>query len=142
MTSDGKILATGIDIADSSFYDNGINNSSYVGYVNETVNAKNKWVKTGLNWQYFDANGNALRNKWFNDSDGKWYYFQTNAYMTTGWRFIDGSWYYFDKTGYMLSNKWVKDTDGKWYYLKANGNMARNETINGYRIGSKGMWIE
>lgn len=141
-TVDGKIMATGIDIADSSFYNNGTNNSSYVGYVNKNVDAKNKWVKTGLNWQYFDSNGNALRNKWFKDSDGKWYYFQTNAYMTTGWRFIDGSWYYFDQSGYMLSSKWLKDVDGKWYYFKANGNMARNETINGYRIGSKGAWIE
>ena len=139
---DGKTMATGIDIADSSFYDKGTNNSSYVGYVNKTADAKNKWVKNGVNWQYFDNSGNPLRNKWFKDSDGKWYYFQTNAYMTTGWRFIDGSWYYFDKTGYMLSNKWVKDTDGKWYYFTGTGEMARNETINGYRIGSKGYWIE
>lgn len=141
-TVDGKIMATGIDIADSSFYSNGTNNSTYVGYVNKTVDAKNKWVKTGTNWQYFDNSGNPLRNKWFKDSDGKWYYFQTNAYMTTGWRFIDGSWYYFDKTGYMLSNKWVKDTDGKWYYFTGTGEMARNETVNGYRIGSKGYWIQ
>lgn len=141
-TIDGKTMATGIDIADSSFYNSGTNNSSYVGYVNETVNAKNKWVKTGLNWQYFDANGNALRNKWFKDSDGKWYYFQTNAYMTTGWRFIDGSWYYFDKSGSMLSNKWLKDSDGKWYYLTSSGEMAKSTTIDGYRLNAKGQMVE
>lgn len=142
MTSDGKILATGIDIADSSFYDYGTNNSSYVGYVSKTVDAKNKWVKNGVNWQYFDNSGNPLRNKWFKDSDGKWYYFQTNAYMTTGWRFIDGSWYYFDKTGYMLSNKWLKDTDGKWYYFTDSGEMAKSTTIDGYRLNAKGQMIE
>lgn len=141
-TVDGKIMATGIDIADSSFYNSGTNNSSYVGYVNKTVDAKNKWVKNGLNWQYFDSNGNALRNKWFKDSDGKWYYFQTNAYMTTGWRFIDGSWYYFDKTGCMLANKWVKDVDGKWYYFTSSGEMAKSTTIDGYRINAKGQMIE
>lgn len=139
---DGKVMATGIDIADSSFYDSGTNNSAYVGYVNKTVDAKNKWVKTGLNWQYFNEKGNALRNEWFKDSDGKWYYFQTNAYMTTGWRFIDGSWYYFDKTGYMLSNKWLKHTDGKWYYFTSSGEMAKSTTIDGYRLNARGQMVE
>ncbi|MBE6070360.1 MAG: hypothetical protein E7208_00195 [Clostridium butyricum] len=144
-TIDGKTSATGINISDSSFYDYGlgITNSSYVGYVNETNNAKNQWVKTGLNWQYFDANGKALRNQWFKDtSNGKWYYFQTNAYMTTGWRFIEGSWYYFDKTGYMLSNKWMKDTNEKWYYFLESGEMAKSTTIDGYRINARGEMVE
>lgn len=144
-TTDGKISATGINISNSSFYDYGLEatNSSYVGYVNETNNEKNKWIKTGLNWQYFDANGKALRNQWFKDaSNGKWYYFQTNGYMTTGWRFIEGSWYYFDKTGYMLSNKWMKDTNEKWYYFLDSGEMAKSTTIDGYRINARGEMVE
>lgn len=139
---DGKIMSSGMDIADSSFYDYDLSNSSYVEDASKTSNEKNKWVKKGLNWQYFDSNGNALRNEWFKDSDGKWYYFQTNAYMTTGWRFIDGTWYYFDNAGYMLSNKWLKDVNGKWYYFTRSGDMAKNTVIDGYKVNARGQMIE
>ena len=44
---------------------------------------------------------------------------QTNGYMTTGWRFIDGDWYYFNQSGAMTTG-WVKTEDGTWYYLKEN----------------------
>ncbi len=66
---------------------------------------------------------------------------QTNGYMTTGWRFIDGDWYYFNQSGAMTTG-WVKTEDGTWYYLKENGKMARNETIDGYEINSKGEYIK
>lgn len=102
---------------------------------------KNQWVQKGDYWLRYDENGQALRNAWFNDTNGKWYYMQTNGYMTTGWRFIDGDWYYFNQSGEMTTG-WVKSEDGTWYYLKESGKMARNETINGYRLDSKGAWIK
>ncbi|MGG7153386.1 hypothetical protein ACQPUR_22445, partial [Clostridium neonatale] len=102
---------------------------------------KNQWVKKGDYWLRYNEEGQALRNAWFNDSNGKWYYMQANGYMTTGWRFIDGDWYYFDGSGAMTTG-WVKTEDGTWYYLKENGKMARNETINGYRLNSKGEYIK
>ncbi|MGG7152325.1 hypothetical protein ACQPUR_16985 [Clostridium neonatale] len=102
---------------------------------------KNQWVQKGDYWLRYDGEGQALRNAWFNDTNGKWYYMQTNGYMTTGWRFIDGDWYYFNESGAMTTG-WVKTEDGTWYYLKENGKMARNESINGYRLGSNGVWIK
>lgn len=101
---------------------------------------KNQWVQKGDYWLRYNEDGQALRNAWFKDSNGKWYYMQANGYMTTSWRFIDGDWYYFNKSGEMTTG-WVKTEDGNWYYLKENGKMARNETINGYRLDSKGTWI-
>lgn len=102
---------------------------------------KNQWVQKGDCWLRYDASGQALRNAWFNDTNGKWYYMQTNGYMTTSWRFIDGDWYYFNQSGEMATG-WVKSEDGTWYYLKENGKMARNETINGYTLNSKGEYIK
>lgn len=102
---------------------------------------KNQWVQKGDYWLRYNEEGQALRNSWFNDANGKWYYLQSNGYMTTSWRFIDGDWYYFNKSGEMTTG-WVRSEDGSWYYLKENGKMARNETINGYRLDSKGQWVK
>lgn len=102
---------------------------------------KNQWVQKGDYWLRYDEEGQALRNTWFKDSNGKWYYMQTNGYMTTGWRFIDGDWYYFNQSGAMTTG-WVKTEDGTWYYLKENGKMARNEIIDGYELNSKGEYIK
>ena len=41
-----------------------------------------------------------------------------------------------------MTTGWLKDTDGRWYYLKDNGEMAANETIDGYYLGSNGAWIK
>lgn len=107
----------------------------------EPTEVKNQWMQKGDYWLRYNEEGQALRNTWFNDADGKWYYLQANGYMTTSWRFIDGDWYYFNKSGEMTTG-WVRTEDDTWYYLKENGKMARNETIDGYRLGSKGAWIK
>lgn len=133
VVKDGKTMATGIDIANSSYYSNGY----ALGNTEQgNVNNRDKWVQKGLNWQYYDENGNILRNKW-KQTNGKWYYLQTNGYMTTGWRFIDKNWYYFDKTGAMVTG-WMKDTNEKWYYFKPDGSMAANTVVEGYRINARG----
>lgn len=54
--------------------------------------------------------------QWKHDSNG-WWNSEGNGY-SVGWRKIDGNWFYFGKDGYM-----VHDT-----------------TVDGYKIGSDGIW--
>lgn len=60
------------------------------------------------------------RNGWILD-DGKWYYYENNAYAT-GWRQVSGIWYYFDGSGIMQTD-WQK-ISGKWYYFAPSGSMS------------------
>lgn len=55
--------------------------------------------------------------EWKNNSTG-WWYTEGNSYAT-GWKIIDGNWYYFYSDGYM----------------------AKNTTINGCYLNSKGAWV-
>lgn len=125
-----------------------------------TVKA-NQWVIVNGKWQYNDASGNPIKNTWFYDrgygqtyyldaqgnmvtgwlyKDSQWYYLDNSGAKRTGWQLVGGEWYYLDSAGVMKTG-WLKDLDGKWYYLKESGKMARNETINGYKLGSNGAWI-
>jgi hypothetical protein len=56
--------------------------------------------------------------EWKQDSNG-WWNTEGNSW-SVGWRQIDGKWYYFGQDGYM-----VHDT-----------------VVNGYNIGSDGVWIQ
>lgn len=107
----------------------------------EAKTYKNQWVQKGNYWLRYNENGDALRNAWYLDTNGKYYYLQANGYMTTGWRYIDGKWYYFDKSGAMQTG-WLKNTEGKWYYFDESGAMARNTTINGYRLNALGQYVK
>ena len=107
----------------------------------ETKTYKNEWVQSGQFWKRYNENGVPLRNAWFKDNDEKWYYLQSNSYMTTGWRYIDGKWYYFDKSG-VMQNGWLQTKEGKWYYLSENGSMASNTTIDGYKLGANGQYVK
>lgn len=55
---------------------------------------------------------------WQQRESGKWYYYDDSGVMQTGWILIDNG----------------------WYYLKASGEMASNEWIGGYYVGSDGTW--
>ena len=58
--------------------------------------------------------------------------------MATGWEKIGEDWYYFKADG-SVYNGWLLN-GGKWYYLK-DGVMQVNTTVDGYQIGSDGVWI-
>lgn len=60
---------------------------------------------------------------WIQDKDGKWYYYDPNGQMQTGWQEIDNKWYYLNTNGQMKTG-WMQD-NGTWYYLdKESGKMA------------------
>ncbi|MBE6086509.1 MAG: hypothetical protein E7206_00370 [Clostridium beijerinckii] len=58
----------------------------------------------------------AAHAEWKSDNMG-WWYTEGNSWAT-GWRQIDGNWYYFNSSGYI----------------------AHDTTIDGYYLGSNGVW--
>ena len=70
---------------------------------------KKGWVETTVDretvWNYYDNNGNMIKNQWFQSpSSGLWYYFDRDGVMVTGWgeeSAIDGYW--FDSSGAMAT---------------------------------------
>ena len=57
---------------------------------------------------------------WTRFGTNNWYYIDSNQNFVVGWKQIDGKWYYFDKD---------------------NG-MVTNTVVDGYKIGSDGVWIQ
>lgn len=73
-------------------------------------------------------------------SNGSWQYKKSDGTLATGWSCIGNQWYYFDSSGIMKTG-WFQDTSGKWYYFNELGIMAKDTVIDGYKIGSDGVYI-
>lgn len=136
------------------------NNNSSENNVTDTRNP-NKWVKVSDKWRYNDSFGNPIKNTWYYDNNNRknyyfnndgdmvtgwinlnnsWYYLSNDGAMETGWKMIGGKWYYLNYNGKMQTG-WFKDIDGKYYYLDQwTGAMVHDTTINGYKLGSNGVW--
>ena len=56
---------------------------------------------------------------------GKWYHFDANGYMQTGWLQLGSTWYYLKDSGAMAENEWVEN--GK-YYVDASGKYIPGKT--------------
>ena len=115
------------------------------------------WVKKGNNWYYVTNKGNHIgwakingRYYLFNDegvmqtgfvkNQGKWYFFNIAGYMKIGWQKIKGKWYYFDLVRGDMKTGWVK-SDGHWYYMDPSGAMAHGwRKVDGkwYYLGDGG----
>ena len=66
----------------------------------------------------FTLNPIAASAEWKQDNSGWWY--ADGSSWVTGWKLLDG----------------------KWYYFNSNGYMENNTTIDGYKLGSDGAWIQ
>ncbi|ADL03323.1 N-acetylmuramoyl-L-alanine amidase family protein [Lacrimispora saccharolytica] len=90
---------------------------------------RNSWLKTDDGkWYYFDENG-IMKTGWYQDAAQKRYYLGADGSMAVGWKEIGGKWYYLESDGSMAFG-W-KEVNGKWYYLEPDGSKG-----NGCRIGS------
>ena len=151
--------------------------SSATGYLGtdgvwKTTNGNvlpNTWVWSGSDWYMTDMNG-CTRRGWYEDVDGKWYYFayDTGAMLTgwyfehqdgrwyflsplkgdmlTGWQFVDSRYYYLTESVYQPS--YTGDNILGWIYQpgKADhpyGSMWANETTpDNYKVDSSGAWVK
>ena len=65
------------------------------------------------------------RDEWVQAGDGRWYLFDDDGWMLTGWQQVGGRWYYLSEThgdppyGSMRTG-WVQ-VGGKWYFLTDDG---------------------
>jgi putative LPXTG-motif protein cell wall anchor domain protein len=88
------------------------------------------WIQDGKGWWYKEANGSYPKSKWMElsyNNINRWYYFDDEGYMATGWKLINGKWYYL-----------YENTEGS----TIKGAMASNTRINGYYVGGDGAWVE
>lgn len=68
-------------------------------------------------WYYFNTDG-SMKTGWLQDS-GKWYYFNSDGSMQTGWLVYSNSKYYLGPGGDMLTG--TQTIDGKEYKFNDNG---------------------
>lgn len=108
-------------------------------YLNDDGTKKVGWVQSLSSklWYYMNADGVMVSNCWIKDND-KWYHFNENGAMQTGWNYIDNNWYCLEQSGAMKTG-WINDK-GTWYYCSESGAMLHNTFVNGYYLGDNGAW--
>lgn len=89
-------------------------------------------------WTYVKTDG-AKATGWFQDGS-TWYYLKEDGIMATGWQNTNGNWYYLNSSGAMQTG-WINDK-GIWYYCNQFGVMLANTTVDRYKVGSNGTWIQ
>ena len=91
-------------------------------------------------WLFFNTNGTAKSDQWFQDVTGLWYYFEDMVMMMGDYAYeVDGDYYGLDENGAMMVG-WInnEDTynkntpyqtdDDQWYYYASNGKRVMDDT--------------
>ncbi len=106
---------------------------------------QNEWLLCQGKWYRFDANGKMLTG-WYQDQESKvWYYLGADGAMVTGWAPVNGRWYYMNENGQMLANQTTPDgyqvnADGAWVNeagIAYSAPMQTGTTSGGSGSGSK-----
>ena len=120
--------------------------TTYYYFKSNGVMAADEWVENDQ--YYLDANGKWVKDKkkvtegWMKDSKGYWYQNADGTYPKNAWKKINNKWYHFDKNGYMQTG-WF--TEGSYsYFFKSDGSMAVNEWVdnNKYYVDANGRWVK
>lgn len=123
--------------------------SSYtfkVRSVKSSNNAKSSWV-TSSSWtpgSTTSNNGNnGVSEGWKKAADNVrwWYQNADGSYPASQWKSVDEKWYYFDAEGYMATG-WIK-VGGLDYCLAPDGALYVScTTPDGYNVNADGVWIQ
>ena len=83
--------------------------------------------------------GEWLKGKSKGNEDKWWYKHSDGSYTINNWELIDGKYYFFDEEGWMKTG-WIESPySHKWFYCYSNGEMAHDCEMYGYRFDSDGV---
>ena len=157
---DGTYVSNGwLQLDDKKYYmdENGVKlkdtitpDGFYVNSDGEKVSYMPGWYKDGDYWRYIQKNGYYLANSWYQDTDGKYYYFNMGAVMAVNTTTPDG--YYVDENGVWDGNastvaaneknlgpgvdKGWEPIDIGWKFKQEDGTYL----TNAWRQDSNGKW--
>ena len=157
---DGTYVSNGwLQLDDKKYYmdENGVKlkdtitpDGFYVNSDGEKVSYMPGWYKDGDYWRYIQKNGYYLANSWYQDTDGKYYYFNMGAVMAVNTTTPDG--YYVDENGVWDGNastvaaaeknlgpgvdKGWEPIDKGWKFKQEDGTYL----TNAWRQDSNGKW--
>ena len=109
-------------------------------WVKDKKQEPDKWIRSSGRWWYRHGDGTYTRSDW-EYIGNKWYYFDQNGWMITGWQNVSGSWYYMESNGARVADGW-KWINNKCYYFDKNGKMAADTWIDGSYVDASGVWIK
>lgn len=85
---------------------------------------KAEWIQDAVGWWYRNADGTYPANNWWQDpANGKWYFFDPQGYMVTGWVDWNEHRYYCDPSGAMVTGTYT--VDGITYQFDGSGAMMQ-----------------
>ena len=157
---DGTYVSNGwLQLDDKKYYmdENGVKlkdtitpDGFYVNSDGEKVSYMPGWYKDGDYWRYIQKNGYYMANSWYQDTDGKYYYFNMGAVMAVNTTTPDG--YYVDENGVWDGNastatanqknlgpgvdKGWEPIDKGWKFKQEDGTYL----TNAWRQDSNGKW--
>ena len=109
-------------------------------WVKDKKQEPDKWIRSSGRWWYRHGDGTYTRSDW-EYIGNKWYYFDQNGWMITGWQKVSGSWYYMESNGARVADGW-KWINNECYYFDKNGKMAADTWIDGSYVDASGVWIK
>ncbi|MDU1115192.1 MAG: hypothetical protein E7J99_03170 [Clostridium butyricum] len=139
LSDDDATLSNIKDNGNTIYYD--INNADNTWLNGETVelNDGGKLVPIEMSSTSTSFSESSDSKDGWKIENNKWYFNSYGQYKKGWYKDTNSKWYMFDNsTGEMITG-WFKDSDGSWYYLKDNGEMACNESVDGYYLGADGV---
>ncbi|HGL0776980.1 TPA: glucosaminidase domain-containing protein [Streptococcus pneumoniae] len=128
--------ATGAKVIEDWIYDSQYDAWFYIKA--DGQHAEKEWLQIKGKDYYFKSGGYLLTSQWINQA----YVNASGAKVQQGWLFDKQyqSWFYIKENGNYADKEWIFEND-HYYYLKSGGYMAKNETVDGYQLGSDGKWL-
>ncbi len=88
-----------------------------------------------------NAPGSGGEDWYYNQKNHRWYYYDENQNVHTGWLYYEGDWYWFDENGQMVASGYY-NIDGISYYFLTNGTMTRNQYLGLQYLDADGVHKE
>ena len=114
-------------------------------YGNMPIYGHKELFSTDCPGKYFPLNDfkqlkEINKGEWIKSDNGRWWYKHSDGtYTINNWELIDGKYYFFDKDGWMETG-WIESPySHKWFYCYSNGEMAHDCELYGYKFDSDGV---